>query len=190
VPVTVLGDEKITGFDLKRLTALTKKGSPLPLDPKETIPLIAKVLEAVERAARQMPADKFSWSLPQRKRPMGELVYHIFLHARLAMEELETGAATTKLEGIALPYSNFREIADFGKNITAQYNKWAATANPGALSQGSNKKTGAEILDLVAGQISHHLRQLYFLLESWGIEPETKLKDSDLPAEYVLKNLW
>ncbi len=35
-----------------------------------------------------------------------------------------------------------------------------------------------------------HLRQLYFMLEQYGIEADNRLPDSELPPEYVLTTLW
>ena len=49
---------------------------------------------------------------------------------------------------------------------------------------------GAELLDIIAGHTAHHLRQLYAVLEGFGIEPADRLEDSELPPEYVLTILW
>ena len=51
-------------------------------------------------------------------------------------------------------------------------------------------RTGAEQLDLIAGHTTQHLRQIYFVLRSFGIDPDDPIDDSEFPPEYVLTILW
>ncbi len=166
----------------------------VPRDPSETIPLIGRALEAVERAVRQMPDEKLDWSIPKRKRPMREFTCHIFNHVQNAMEELSGGGVSARPDVLARSYTSFQDIADYGRSIIEQYRSWTSKQDLDVLHTpppaGSNARSGAERLDLAAGQTIHHLRQLYSILENFGITPENRLEDREFPPEYVLTTLW
>ena len=56
--------------------------------------------------------------------------------------------------------------------------------------RGEDDRSVSERLDLVAGHTVQHLRQLYFVLREFGIEPIDPIEDSEFPTEYVLTILW
>ena len=83
LPVTVISGKAIPGFKPKQFTELLQLGSKTARrDLSETIPFVERALEAVERAVRQMPADKLTWSAPGRARPRNELTYHVFTRVK------------------------------------------------------------------------------------------------------------
>jgi hypothetical protein len=102
--------------------------------------------------------------------------------------------ATTPAIPAATPhsYTSFRDIADYGKITIEKYRAWAAKQNLNVLRSPppGSKISRAERLDLVAGIIIQHLRQLYFTLENLGIALENRVQDSEWPSEYVLTSLW
>ena len=195
MPVTVVADEAIAGFNPNKLAeALQLDVKVAPQDPSQTIPLLDRLLEAVERAVRQMPDDKLDWTAPDRDRPMREFAYHIFMKAQRTMEEFSTGVVSPGSDLMGRSYASFQDIADYGRTIIEQYRTWAPKQDLDALSMpppaGSNARNGAERLDLIAGHVTQHLRQLYFVLENFGIMPKNRLQDSELPPQYVLTILW
>ncbi len=206
VPVTVVGERTITGFQPNQLSqALQLDVTVAPRDPAETLPLLDRVLTAVHRAVLQMPEDKLQDHAPDRARPMGEFAYHIFRMVKVFTDLISTGEAQpgrSRLDppGIAeldLPgrsFENFKKIAEYGTGILEEYRGWVAQQDVEALRAasppGSNARSGAEQLDQAAHHTTQHLRQLYFMLEKYGIAPEDRLPDSELPPEYVLTILW
>ncbi len=194
MPVTVIGDKAVAGFNPNQiLEALQSTTKVLPRDPSETIPIIERALEAVVHAINQMPDEKLNWHLPQRKRPMREFAFNIFGHALSAMGERVTDASTDAKVKID-SYTGFQDIADYSKTIARRFHASASKQDLGTLRTSQRAeievKSGAERLDLAAGQIIQHLRQLYSILESFGITPENRVPDSEWPPEYVLTILW
>ena len=100
--------------------------------------------------------------------------------------------ATQDLPGRS--FQSFEEIASFGEDVLRDYRDWTTKQDMEVLksppSQGSGLRSGAEQLDLISGHTTQHLRQLYYLLESFGIELENRIQDSELPPEYILTLLW
>lgn len=192
MPVTVIGDRAIAEFRPNEILEALKPGSKVAVrDPSETIRVLDKALVAVERAMRQMPEDKLEWAIPMRKRPMRELAVNIYWHALTAIEERAAAdAAIARVESKA----GFEEIADWGHGVLLEFRRWAKRQDMDALRKPagakSKERSGAEKLDLAAGQVVHHLRQLYNILEGFGITPEKKAADSEWPPEYVLSILW
>ena len=190
----MITDKAILGFNPNEIMeALQGTVKVLPRDPSEVIPLIERALEAVERAVRQMPDEKLEWSIPQRKRPMREFTLNIFSHALSIIEE--RGIDTPVESEVTINcYASFRDIADYGKTIIEKYCAWASKQNLDTLRTpppvALKSKSGAERLDLVAGAIVHHLRQLYSILENFGITPKNRVQDCEWPSEYVLTILW
>ena len=199
VPVTVIGDKKLLGFRPKELSkALQLDVAVGPRDPSETLPLLERLLHAVHRAIRQMPEDKLDYKAPDRDRPMREFGYHIFRNIQRTIQAIDTGVfpledqATMGLPGRS--FQSFQDIAQFGGEVISEFQSWVPkqdltelTAPP---APGSGLRSGAEQLDLIAGHTTQHLRQLYFVLESFGIPPEDRIQDSALPPEYILTILW
>ena len=128
---------------------------------------------------------------------MREFAYHIFRVLKTTMDRISTGEAQPRTAGLNLPgrsYESFEKIAEYGAEVLAEYSLWAKEQDVEALraapSEGSTMRSGAEQLDQAGGHTTQHLRQLYFMLEKYGIEPENRLPDSELPPEYVLTILW
>ena len=199
MPVTVIGDNKIAGFRPNDLSQALRLGvSVAPREPSETLPILERLIGANLRAVRQMPEDKLDYQAPDRDRPMREFGYHIFRNIQRTMQAINTGVfpmedqATQDLPGRS--FQSFEEIAAFGDEVLRDYRGWAPEQDVEVLksppAQGSGLRSGAEQLDLISGHTTQHLRQLYYLLESFGITPEDRLQDSDLPQEYILTLLW
>ena len=194
MPVTVIAGRAIQGFNPNEIMeALQSSIKVLPRDPSETISLIERALEAVELALRQMPDEKLDWSIPKRKRPMRAFGLNIFAHA-LSIIEVRSSDAPEGPEVSSDSYTSFQDIADHGRTVIEKFRAWASQqdldALPKPVTVELSRKNDAERLDVVAGQIVHHLRQLYSILENFGITPENRVQDSEWPSEYVLTILW
>lgn len=200
VPVTVIGDRNILGFNPKQLyEALQFDITVAPRDAAETIHLLGRALEAVRRAVAQMPDEKLDWTAPDRDRPMRDFGYHIFMmvqkaiiQANLRIRDIGTYAA--KYDGAGRSYGSFRGIANYGASVVKEYEAWVARDGYEALcnlpSDEADLVSADELLDVVTGHTVHHLRQLYFVLEHFGISLEKRLDDAKFPPEYVMTILW
>ena len=197
VPLTVIGDQRILGFRPNDLSEALRLGVAAdPRDPSETLPLIGRIIGAVHRAVGQMPDDKLDFKAPDRDRPMREFAYHIFRNIQRVMHAIDTGVfpmedqAKQDLPGRS--YESFQEIARFGDGVMEEYRAWVPNQEVDALKAppAPGLRSGAEQLDLIAGHSTQHLRQLYYVLQDFGITLEDQMQDSEFPSEYVLTLLW
>ncbi|MBI2986949.1 MAG: DinB family protein [Deltaproteobacteria bacterium] len=207
--VTVVGDQVIVGFDMKKLAEALHLGTKPHLDPSETVPLIERALEAFEQAVRQMPDEKLEWAISKRERSMRHFTYHVFWRVEVDLEELGTGVAPTRSDAHVRSHASFQDIADYGRTVIEHYRAWSSRQDLDALHRPSparskeaartpapdhyrNRdvpKSGAERLDLLASHTIQHLRQLYSILENFGITPENRVQDQEWPSVYVLTRL-
>jgi hypothetical protein len=129
------------------------------------------------------------------------------------MEELGGSAAPPIPDELVHSYAHFHEIADYGRTVIEQYCAWAPKLDFDTLNRPSKQpragtprmatrvsgvndyhsrhvpKSGAERLELLAGHTIQHLRQLYSILENFGIMPDPRVQDHEWPSHYVLKRL-
>ena len=200
VPVTVIGDRNILGFNPKQLSeALQLDVTVAPRDAAETIPLLGRALEAVQRAIGQMPDGKLDWTAPDRDRPMREFGYHIFMMVQKAILQAEVrtrdiGKYAAKFDGVGRSYSSFQDIAEYGGSVIEEHQAWATHGGFETLrnlpSSGADEISTEELLDVVTGHTVQHLRQIYFVLEHFGITPQERMEDAEFPPEYVMTILW
>ena len=195
MPITVVNERVINGFNPRQLAEALNLGIKTdPRPPQITVPLLGRVLEAVERAVRQMPDEQLSWKAPDRDRPMNEFTYHIFGVSRRAFRGIVTGVYEPFEENAGRSFTRFEDVAEFGRQVVAEYKETQQTLDLDALAQrgpSPGEDVGAaEQLDRITGHAVQHLRQLYFVLESFDCTPNQKLEDSEFPPEYVLTILW
>lgn len=192
VPVTLIGDQAIAGFEPNKFLAALQKGTKLEVqDPSITISLLLRASEAVEQAIRQMPGERLDWSIPERKRTMREFTHHIFSHVVMAMANQLSYRDLEQTSSGYTKYMSFKQIADYGITIIGQFQDWAVKQDLNELRKSSVEgKSRAELLDVAAGAVIQHLRQLYFILENFGVKPQPRIPDSEWPSEYVLSILW
>ncbi|MBI4339435.1 MAG: DinB family protein [Chloroflexi bacterium] len=195
VPVTKIGDRVVNGFNPRQLNDALGLGLRIQERPPEvTVPLLGRVLKAVERAVRQMPDDKLDWSAPDRERPMREFTYHIFSVTLNSVRGLSRGQYAAMDDAPGRSFTSFQAVADYGKQSVEEYERWAAAENPRVLARmgprGSDDRSASERLDVTTGHAVQHLRQLYFVLREFGVEPDQPIQDGEFPPEYVLTILW
>ncbi len=191
VPVTVIDGKAIPGFrpDLVK-QALGLTAGPAPRELTEVISLLNRALPAVARAISQMPDEKFTWEAPDRPRPMAEFAYHI----PAAVANVASGIDTRKYGPVdPTPWANFKtfaEIAQYGERVAADFKTWIVTHDLSELRtrapEGSDNRIPTQRLDQMAGHTIHHLRQLYWVLREFGIDPKDPIPDIEFPPEYVL----
>ena len=195
VPVTVIGETVINGFNPRQLSeALSLNIDIEARTPKETLSILEKTLGSVEKNLRLMPDEKLDWTAPDRDRPMREFGYHMFMFTEVTMVGLESGNYPPRSDLTGRSYNSFADIADYGAGVLASFKSKIAELDINYLSQlgprGEDDRSVSERLDLVAGHTVQHMRQLYFVLREFGIEPIDPIDDSEFPPEYVLTILW
>lgn len=196
MPVTVVGDRPgILGFQPNKILEALGRGQRVAVrDPASLLPLLTRVLQAVERAVREMPAERIDWSSPDRNRTMRQFTFHIFRRIENYMAGTWRGGSMELPEEDRHIQSSFQSIADYGHRITEQYQAWAASQDPVRFRRTDVKdvdgRTPAERLDTIVGHSIQHLRQIYMLQEQFGVTPSDRMRDSEFPPEHVLTILW
>ena len=78
VPVTIWDDQVVIGFNPKALARLFNLSDAVAVVALPTmLEKYAIVLTAACRALRQLPADRWDWESPERKRTLGQFCFHL-----------------------------------------------------------------------------------------------------------------
>jgi hypothetical protein len=191
-PVTLVGNKAIAGYEPNLILAELQQGTSLVVkDPSIISLLLLKAIEAVEVAIRQLPDERLDWNVPERNRTMREFTYHIFSHVLMAMASQPSNTFLEPASSTISVYTSFQQIADYGKTIIDRYHDWMLKQDLNALRKSlPEKNSEAKRLDVATGAVIQHLRQLYCILDRFGIADKSRIPDSEWPAEYILSILW
>src|SRR4029434_7135764 len=78
VPVTIWDDQVVIGFNPTALARLFNlSGAVAVVDLPTMLEKYEIVLTAACRAFRQLPADRWDWESPERKRTLGQFCFHL-----------------------------------------------------------------------------------------------------------------
>jgi len=200
VPVTVVGDQVVLGFNQTGLAQLfdLAEGREKPIATPQFFATFDKILEAVIRAARQVPPDRLLWKTPDRDRTLKVFCYHILADPNHVLDAI----ATQKYDGsFKLTYAEraerlrtMEEVAKFGAETRARLAQAARSLTAAELEQSidgyAGETNGHRLLHQVLSHTAHHLRQLYEMLRMIGIEPADPLKERDFEGIPMPAQLW
>lgn len=200
LPVTVIGDRAVFGFNRQELSRL------LNLDRKEEkriadawlFQTFDMILDAAIRAARQVPPDRLMWHTPDRDRPFKVFCYHIFADPNHILDAVSSGKydgsfKLTYAES-AERFQRMEEVARFGEQTRARL-KQASQSLTGELLERpvdgyAGPTDGHELLHLVLSHTTHHLRQLYEMLRMIEVTPADPLGERDFRGIRLPDALW
>ena len=200
VPVTVVGDKAIVGFNREELTRF------FHLSDKKEQPVAGpwlfetfdKILAALVRAVRQVPPDRLLWTTSDRDRPLKVFCYHILVDPIHVLEAIASG----KYDGsFKLTYAERAErfrtieaVAEFGEESRARVAEAAGSLTGAELERSiesyAGEINGHQLLHQVLSHTAHHLRQLYEMLRMIGVEPADPLKERDFEGIPMPAQLW
>ncbi|MGH7830612.1 MAG: DinB family protein, partial [Candidatus Binatia bacterium] len=200
VPVTVLGDKTVIGFNREELTQLFKLsvGEEKQIADAALFATLDKMLQAVIRAARQVPPDHLDWCTPDRDRPLKVFCYHILADPNHVLDAI----ATQKYDGSfklmyakdAEPFLSMEAVARFGEEtltrLKAASGKLSAEVLERPIDGYAGQTNGHELLHQVLSHTAHHLRQLYAMLRMIGVEPADPLGEGDFTGIRMPQDLW
>ncbi len=200
VPVTVLGEKAILGFNREELSQLfgLAQASERPVADGRLFETFDKILESVIRAARQVPSDRLMWHTPDRNRPLKVFCYHILADPNHVLEAISSGKYDGSFKLIYVESSGrFRtmeEIARFGEETRARLKEASKSFTSDSLNRPiegyAGPTNGHELLHLVLRHTAHHLRQLYEMLRMIGVTPVNPLEEKDFSGIRMPKELW
>jgi hypothetical protein len=100
VPVTIWDDQVVIGFNPTALARLFDlSGAVAVADVPTMLEKYAIVLTAACRAFRQLPADRWDWESPERKRTLGQFCFHLSDRPDRALNAYLVGAYANEDRG-------------------------------------------------------------------------------------------
>ena len=196
VPATIVGDRAVHGWNPSALAELV--GVPYterePLMPTELAKRLDTVLEATQRAMRQIPREHLGMKKPGRDRSVHQLGFHVFRisasfvdtreQGYLSADVFEERAPAAMIDGDAVArYGDTvrRRIADY-----IQKPGWCeGTVDTYYGPQGTD-----DFMERTTWHAAQHLRQIYWFLDQMSLKPEAPITDTDLAALPIPRDVW
>lgn len=196
VPATVLGERWVHGWNPKALAELVgvdyTEGE--RLSPPALAQRLDAVLEAAQRAIRQVPAEHLGMKAPDRDRTVRQLAFHVFRLSAAFVDTREDGhfPEAWLLEDPPPEMRDGAAIAAYGQRVRDRIA--AFVRRPGWCDGQVNTYYGAqpahELMERTTWHAAQHLRQLYWFLERMRVAPERPLTDADLAGLPFPKAVW
>jgi hypothetical protein len=143
---------------------------------------LERVLEAVERAVRQVPDAHLGTPTPNRGRDLRELAFNIHDPIGRMRDALDSGKflwATESDFDRSRHFSSAAELADFCRDTRLNWLERASAADEDAAREPVQTTRGVltqqQVLEAQAGHAAQHLRQIYVFLRDIGVEPRQEL---------------
>lgn len=196
VPAVAVGDRVVHGWNPKGVADLigVEYAERARLSPDELARRLDRILEAAQRAIRQVPLDRLGTKSPDRDRTVRQLGYHLFrlsLAFRDGMEQ-RTFPEAWLVEEAPPEIADGAAIARYGEAVRRQLAEWFGRSQDYGRTVAAyyGPQTGHELLERTAWHAAQHLRQLYALLEQIGVAPEGRLTDADFRGLPLPEALW
>lgn len=190
VPAVVVGDRSMTGWNPTKLAQLVGFALQEQIGgPEELLSSLRVILDAALRAVRQIPDDGWERMAPGRKRPLRELVRHLFhvVEAGVDADVLSIFPADAWLAARDVPsLTGGARLARYGEAVRAKFETWYGAAPPDAatfsrmLDADVGPRTLEQVLQRTRLHSAQHLRQLYAFLGWFGVTPREPLTDDEL----------
>ena len=199
VPVTIWGDQVVIGFNPKALARLFDlSGDVAVVDVPTMLEKYEIVLNAACRAFRQLPADRWDWESPERKRTLGQFCFHLSDRPDRALNAYLVGVYANEDRGRevqnVLGDVGFAEVARNVEEVLRRVQE--ALSGPTVINLDKRldtymgDKTAGEMMDLALGHSVHHLKQLYAYMGMMGLEPVDPLGVEDFAGISVPTELF
>ena len=199
VPVTIWDDQVVIGFNptaLARLFGLS--GAVTVVDLPTMLEKYEIVLNAACRAFRQLPADRWDWESPERKRTLGQFCFHLSDRPDRALNAYLVGVYANEDRGREVQHVlgdvGFEEVARNVEEVLRRVQ--AALSGPTVINLDKKletymgDKTAGEMMDLALGHSVHHMKQLYAYMGMMGVEPVDPLRAEDFAGIAVPTELF
>jgi hypothetical protein len=191
VPVLAKGEQFVFGQNLEAVAAfvgLFGTGH-TPLPPEVLIEMWVNVLRAAQRYVRQIPGERMNdRAIESRDRTVRILSHHVFRIAEAFLESVSEAVAYSiglaDLEPPAGTCTTRDEIALYGDGVIGRLQDWAKNLPDRSCRQTVHTfygpQTVHELLERSTWHSAQHARQLMYVLERYGIDPDGPLVEKDL----------
>ena len=192
-PVTVIdNDELIIGYYPKKLIPALNLDIELDLSGKTTW-LATKydaILQATNRATLQLTMEQLQQTVSWRPETLRDTIMHILSFPELAWRSHEHGSMSTddmrackeRLRQIVEP----KGIAEYGDSLRRDVTSFLNSDNNAAFDRVvpahyGGEVTVVELLNIILSHSTHHLKQVYWFMETdLGVKPEHPATADDM----------
>lgn len=196
VPAVVAGGRAVHGWNPKGVAELVgvayDEGEQLTCE--ELAQRLDMILEAAQRAVRQIPTAHLQVKTPGRDRTVHQLGYHIFRVALSFRDTMEQGYLSEAwfAENPSAEFGDGAAIAQYGETVRKRLADWLQRPGvyEGSVNTYYGPQTTAAFFERTVWHTAQHLRQLYALLDSMGVTPEAPLSESAFQGLPLPKELW
>lgn len=198
VPAVVAGDRAVEGWNPRLVAHLV--GVPYEeaerLPPAELLERLDRILEAAQRAIRQVPVEKLELRSPDRDRPVRQLGFHIFRLSAAFPDAVEQDQLPYEwlVEAVPPQIREGQDIATYGEGVRSRLRQWRSLGPAGidarVVATYYGPQTVHELLERTTWHAAQHLRQLYVFLEMMEIRPDRPLRDEDFAGLPLPTTLW
>jgi hypothetical protein len=190
VPVVAKGEQFVFGQNLEAVAAFVGLHGTghTPLPPDVLIEKWITVLRAAGRYVRQMPVERMNErAIETRDRTIRILSHHLFRIAEAFLESVIDGVEYGERVADVMPQAGTcttgDEIARYGDGVIGRLQDWGKFADRSSgqkVHTFYGPQTVHELLERSTWHSAQHARQLCYVLERYGINPDGPLVDDDL----------
>ena len=196
VPATIVGDRVVHGWNPKALAELVgvtyRDREPLP--PAELARRLDRVLEATQRAMRQIPPEHLGMKAPGRDRTVRQLGFHVFRLSAAYVDTREQGHLPEGWfeEGPPAELADGEAIAHYGGEVRRRLQAYCARPGwcDGSVSTYYGPQSAHDFMERTTWHAAQHLRQIYWFLDQMHVRAEAPLTDADLDGLPVPREVW
>lgn len=188
VPCAVRGEEHLEILHTDQLRAFLGLGtSEAPASYRGLARAMNRILEAVERAVRQVPSERLSDPTPNRGRDLRELVFNIHDRILPMADALDSGVYQWQHGddyGRSRRFSATEELAGFCFETRTAWLRRAGLVEDDAAHEMVQTRRGPvthlQLLESQAFHAAQHLRQIYVFMRQIGIAPSGELTAAEM----------
>ena len=167
------------------------------LSPEALMQKMDLVLRAAARYVRQIPADALEQPFRNRNRPVRVLAHHVFRIVEGFLESMQDGKELTYeriMQEMAPSMRSAEDIARYGDGVLERAQAWWRGYPERACARAVDTYFGKQPLHIVLERTvwhpAQHTRQLMLILDTLGIEPDTRLAAADLAGLPLPEKAW
>jgi len=187
LPVARLGDRWVNGVDLAAVAQLLD----VPYQPPEIMPAPQLVeryrrnLDLARTTIRQMTDDMLAATLPNRQRPMFNVACQVTAVMRAFLEAYYDDRHTTASYGTPDSVRTKQDLLDRLDETRRRFDAWwLEDGIDDPLDRVTETYWGyptlLEVLERELWHTTQHLRQLQYVMQEFGVEPEAPLTEAHL----------
>ena len=195
-PAVIVGEQAVHGWNPQGVADLVgvKYDDAETLSCEQMAERLDRILEAAQRAVRQIPCEHLGFKWPGRNRTIRQLGYHIFRVALSYRDTREQGMLQEYWFG-ENPLDDIQDgeaVARYGDTVRQRVTEWLQRddAYDGMCETYYGPQAAPELFERTVWHAAQHLRQVYVMLETLGVTPDRPLTEVDYTGLPLPDSIW